>query len=171
MRPFRRPAACTRRERSMSGSLVRRSLTNSRAHIAPMPRASPIRSSRSAISPRRLRIRAPSRRVPGKAFSISSTALIAAAHTTGFPPKVPPRDGHAALALDRFREDRRDAAGGLGSVKKPLELLDAGPRHVGRRAALGISIGIGVVGQEDLANQGTEALAVRLLLPGEADVE
>src|SRR5439155_20976999 len=81
------------------------------------------------------------------------------------------RDDHAALALYRLREDRRDEAGGLGPVDQPFELFDPGPRHVGRRAALGISIRIGVVGEEDLPDQRTEALAVRLLLPGEADVQ
>src|SRR6059036_1892997 len=89
--PFLRPASWTARASSTSGSFVWRSFTNSRAHIAPIPRTSPTRSWPSKISSNRFRMSDSSPFVFGSAFWISSTASSAAAHTTGLPPNVPPR--------------------------------------------------------------------------------
>src|SRR5213592_4701337 len=86
MRPFLSPAVWTARARSTSGSFVRGSLTNSSAHMAPIPRASPIRSWPSAISTRRLRIQAPRagrvhhRRLAGHAAEGQTPADRLAAH-------------------------------------------------------------------------------------------
>src|SRR5437867_2561454 len=166
MRPFLSPAVWTASARSTSGSFVRGSLTNSRAHMAPIPRASPIRSWPSAISSRRLRIRASRRFVPGRAFSISSTASRAAAHTTGLPPNVPPRPPGPGASI---------TAGLPVTPPKgrppPIAFLDAGLCDVRGSPPLRIAIRVGVVGEEDLPNEGAETLPIRLLLPREADVE
>src|SRR5205807_8694173 len=80
-------------------------------------------------------------------------------------------DDHPPLSLDRFGEDRRDAARDLGLVDEPLQFLDPGLCDVRGSPPSRIAIRVGAVGEEDLPDEGAEPLPIRLFLPREADVE
>src|SRR6266581_7239409 len=85
--------------------------------------------------------------------------------------EFPGWNDHSPLALDGLRENRCHTARDLRHVDQTLELLDPDLRQLRRGASLRVPVWVGIVGEEDFAHERTEAFAVRLLLPREADVE
>src|SRR3989442_27824 len=81
------------------------------------------------------------------------------------------RDDSPGFPLDRLREDRGDAARGLRLVDEPLDFLDAGFRAFRGRKSLRVAVRVRVVREDHLPDERTEPVAVRFVLPGEADVE
>ena len=81
------------------------------------------------------------------------------------------RNNHPAFPLNRLGEDRGDAAGDLGLVDEPFDLLDTRLRAFRGWEPLRVSVRVRIVREEHLPHEGTEPFAVRLLLPREADVE
>src|SRR5207249_9291724 len=81
------------------------------------------------------------------------------------------RDDHPAFSLDRLREDCGDAARHLRLVDRSLDFLDARLRAFGGRQSLWVAVRVGVLREDHLPDERTESLAVRFVLPREADVE